>query len=98
MGPGLSLPNPNELAQTLYNGCGKQLAVLVCSLDLNKPDQWDFGQLPKILAKIKKCGGSGKTVDPSAHPQHVNDLKTFYMFGVDMETIPCGSGTSTNAP
>jgi hypothetical protein len=31
-----------------------------------------------------KYGGSGVMVDPSLHPQHMNGLKHFYMYGVDV--------------
>jgi hypothetical protein len=40
-------------------------------------------------------------VGPSIHPQHMNVWmvsNTLYMYGVDVATIPHGSGASTNAP
>jgi hypothetical protein len=35
-------------------------------------------------------------VDQSAHPHHINGLKTLYMYGVDVGTIPGGSWASSN--
>ncbi len=66
---------------------------IICSPPLNQ----EFSQLPKFWAN--KYDGWGTLVNPSTHPQHTNDLiHLLCMLGVDMETIPCGSGALTNAP
>jgi hypothetical protein len=42
----------------------------------------EFGQVPKFWAN--KNGSSGMMVDPSAHPQHMNDLNHLNIFGMDV--------------
>jgi hypothetical protein len=80
--------------EPLHVGQGTQPLHLdiICSLTVTQ----EISQLPKFWAD--KYGGSGMMVDPSAHPQHIMVSNTLYMYGVDVGTIPGGSGASTIAP
>ena len=55
----------------------------------------DFSRLPK--SGPATVGVNGVMTDPYPHPQHMKDVKVWYMFGVDEGTIPHGFGASTTA-
>ena len=69
---------------------------IICKLTVTQ----EIGQRPKLCTN--KSDGSGMMVDPSAHPQHMNGIKHLVdvhkMCIVDIETIPCEFGASTNQP
>ena len=59
------------MSNPLHVGVGPQPLYLniICSFAVTQ----EISQLPKFCGN--KYGGSGKMVDPSAHPQHMNGLK-----------------------
>ena len=59
------------MSEPFHVGVGPQPLYLdiICNLTVTQ----EISQLPKFWAN--KYGGTGKMVDPSAHPQHMNGLK-----------------------
>ncbi len=73
-------------------GLNQRVMTLVSSHTVTQ----EFLQLPKLFAK--EYGGCGMMVDPYDHPQHMKVLNlSEYISGLDMGTIPSGSGASTKA-
>ena len=84
------------LSNTLYM-FGVDVGTIPCRSGASTNAPWHHPRIwptPEFRNKQiwwKGHGGGGSI----AYPQHVHALKTSYLFGVDVGTIPCRSGAST---
>jgi hypothetical protein len=79
----------NDLKHHLYVWSGyRNHSTWVWGLNQCTMTSFDFLESDQHVV-----GSGGTLVDPSAHPQHMNDLKhiLYVWSGCGMETIPCGS-------